>query len=390
MGVAYPNPYFGPPSQTHYESEKWAMTLPEAHTQEIVLNPEPFDRKRKAGTPAFFRPSSSGHGLPAFIKILHEIPMAREALLNGSYTLGDYGRETDWWDGTPVKVLRVVNADEDGEDTGLDDVIYEIQRLMAFLEKTERAYGSTDALTGLHQMSAYPSDIYATYLKLWRDATQSSAKNVSLSNMFVSRGVRRQSVEPREQEFFCLSIKVDSEVGGRGMTLYDAIDDVLWAGAEDAEVFLDKVGDVLTLEIDNQCANVSGLGIGIPAIWYADRYLESSIQASDKMRARKAAVDAQVQEVNRVQALMTQYRKPDDGRTLGADDLVNKVTTYFQQSAAFKDAETAKANVTDDEVRHNSLNRIMEELITLTKRVSAKLDGEIPCSYSAEWSLTKG
>ncbi|KAL9128739.1 MAG: hypothetical protein Q9217_002646 [Psora testacea] len=374
MGVTYQNPYFGPANQAHYDSEKWAMTLPEAHTQEIVLNPEPPDRKRKPGTPAFFRPSSSGHGLSAFIKILHEIPMAREALLNRGHLLGDYGRETDWWDGTPVKVLHVVNVDQHGQETGSDDVIYETQRLMAFLEQTERAYGSIDVLVSLHNISAFTSDIFGTYLNVWKDATQNCVPDMPLVNTFTSKGVQRQSVEPREADIFSLSVKIGTEVGGKGMTLYEAIDDFLWADAEEAEVFLAEVGDVITFEVENQCPNLPGLGIRIPAVWYADRYLESSIQAAYDMKARKAAINAEARDVNRVQELMTQYRKPDSGTTLGADDLLNKVTTYFQQTAAYRVEESAEADVEDSESQRSSLGRIMEELITLTKRVSTKLD----------------
>ena len=376
-GVIYSNPYFGPANQSHYDSEKWAMTLPEAHTQEIVLNPEPLDRKRKSRTPAFFKPSSSGHSLPAFIKILHEIPLAREALLNRSHMLGDYGREADWWDGTPVKVFRVVNVDQQGQDTGHDDIIFETQRLMAFLDETERAYGSTDSLAGVSYLSSYQHDIVSSYLKVWVDATQLLASDKSLANIFTSRGVQRQCAEPREEEFPSLNLKVGPEVGGKGMTLYETIDEVLWADAEEgSEVFFDEVGDVITFEVENQCPNVPGLGITIPAIWYPDRYLESSIQASNDVKARKTAVNAQIQDVNRIQNLMTQYRKPTAGVVLGADDLVTKVSAYFQETAAYNNQISFESDPEDIENKNSSLGKVMEELMALTQRVSVKLNGE--------------
>ena len=105
MGVTYQNSnqQFRPATQDYYEQDKWAMTISESRTQEIILNPEAPDRRRRPGTPAFFKPSSSTRTLPALMKILHEIPMGREALLNRSVTLPDYGRESDWWDGTPVQ-----------------------------------------------------------------------------------------------------------------------------------------------------------------------------------------------------------------------------------------------------------------------------------------------
>ena len=106
----------------------------------------PRNRKRKPNTPAFIKTPSTGHRLSALIKTDRAIPKAREALLNRNQTLQDCGHEKDGWDGTPVRVLRIVNMDADGQNMIENDVVYEAQRLMAFLDKTDRAYGSTNVL----------------------------------------------------------------------------------------------------------------------------------------------------------------------------------------------------------------------------------------------------
>ena len=376
-GVTYETPYFGPATKKHYESEKWAMTIPEAHTQEILLNPEAPDRRRKPGTPAFLKPSSPSNCLPALIKILHVIPMAREALLNRSHTLGDYGQENDWWDGTPIKKLRIVNVDESGLDVPLDDIIYESQRLMAFLDETERAYGSTDVLINLPGMKGLSHGPPNNYLDCVKTTTQKSADDISLSEIFTSKAIQRAAgnLQPQEhQPFSCLAIRVDSEIAGKGFTLYNAIDDLVWNPIGDSETFLAEVGDVLAFEVDNLTSH-GGLGVSVPAVWYADRYLESSIPQAKQMNERKAAIAAQADNVNSLQARITSYQSPGHSGALDAGILVSKVNDFFQQTVEYDDASSQDESAYVEPMSPN-MPQVMEELRELGKRLTERLQGK--------------
>ena len=83
------DPQFGPlfmfqlksSSKPLSNAQKWTMTLHGTFAQEIIAKPDPPDRQRAPGSPAFFKPCRGGDRLPALIKILHSIPMGREALL---------------------------------------------------------------------------------------------------------------------------------------------------------------------------------------------------------------------------------------------------------------------------------------------------------------------
>lgn len=187
---------FGPATRLHYETDKWAMTLPGNQAEEIHLNPEAADRKRPDGSPAFLKPSPAGHRLPALLKILHVIPMAREALLNKSCLLPDYGCDSTWWDGTAIKRLRIVNVDREDSDISNDDVIYETQRLMAFLDDTKRAYGSIDALASNDAISRDNSDKIETFFKAWLTATAEAAPNTSVADIFETVGTKITHTEP--------------------------------------------------------------------------------------------------------------------------------------------------------------------------------------------------
>lgn len=371
---------FGPALREHYETDGWAMVYPAAQTQEILLNPEPNDRKRQPNTPAFFKTPSTGHRLSALIKILHAIPMAREALLNRIHTLQDYGHEKDWWDGTPVKVLRIVNMNADGRKSNEDDVIYEVQRLIAFLDITDRAYGSTNILASLEDIGLQDDDKASNFFNIWQAAAARFGS--SFANIFESVGTKLDPNNPedaRSEHFPYLNIKLDNEISGKGLTLYEALDHILWVDAkQDDEVYLEKVGDIFTLEVKNQVKNFCGLGIGIPPIWYADRYLPSQTQQAKDMLARKAAVRTQLQNEEKLQTGVSRFQKPGGGVPVEVAKLLANATAYFEQKGAYQDT-TKEFSSTEQRFQEDPgqtqahTDRVSEELKALTARISDKL-----------------
>ena len=368
--VEYGKPTFGPANRKHYDTDKWAMV---SQTQEIILNPEPHDRKRQPNTPVFFKTSSKGHRLSALIKILHAIPMAREALLNRTHMLQDYGHEKAWWDGTPVKVLRVVNLDTWERNTNEDDVIYEAQRLMAFLDKSDRAYGSTAVLSDIEGIGLQENVKVSNFMSLWQAAAARFAS--PLANVFESVGTKLDSSNPkdaRSEHVTYLTVRVDNEISGKGLTLYEALDHVLWVDAkEDDEAYLQKVADIFTLEVDNQVENVSGLGIEIPSIWYADRYLPSNTQQAKDMLARKAAVIKQLQIEENLQSGISTFQKPTGGAPFDAGKLLAKAADYFERKKAYRGISEERSH--EDQQSQAQIDPVAKDLKELTARISDKL-----------------
>ena len=381
-GITYGNQHFGPARNEHYDNSQWAMTISEPHTQEILLSPDPPDRERMAGTPAFLKPSSTNPILPVLLKILHEIPIAREALLNRNYTLSDYGREPDWWDGTPIKALRVVNIDENKQSPASDDLIYETQRLMAFLDLTDRAYGSVDAHARMQTAFSSSDGPAADFYTAWFKATEASTNDSSLASIFSSRGCQRPigETEPTtKKDFASLQVDVDIATAGQDKSLYDAIDELIWTGFGSGETYLDRLADVFTMEVTNKVSGNSGLGVSIPPIWYADRYLESAIPEAKKMMARKEAIAAHSSDADDVQKKMLSYTNPNNGIELSAMDLVTKTAEYLQQTLVLKDASEA-GHSRDAGVPFERLANALEELNNVNARVSDRMKGKGPPS----------
>lgn len=378
--IDYGKQTFGPATREHYEADKWAVVYPAAQAQEILLNPEPNDRKRQPNTPAFFKIFSPGHPLSALITIYHAIPMAREALLNRTNLLQDYGYEKDWWDGTPVKVLRIVNMDADCRTTNEDDVIYEVQRLIAFLDETDRAYGSTNVLAGFEGVGLPDDSKASNFLSMWQAAAARSGS--PLASIFESIGTKFDPNDPGDARSECipyLVVRVDSETSGKGLTLYEALDYMLWVDAkEDDEIYLESVGNVVTLDIKNHIENVPGLGIEIPLIWYADRYLPSNTQQVKEMLARKAAVIDQIQNGEKLHVEMSKFQRKGGGTQIDVANLLAKATAYFERKRAYQDpakepllAEQRSEEDSGQSSAHS--DPVAKELETLAARISDKL-----------------
>ena len=372
-----------PATRGHYEPAQWALTIAGAQTQEILLNPEPNLRKRQRNVPAFIKPSPASHRLPALVTILHAIPMAREALLNRNHMLPDYGREKDWWDGTPVKLLRIVNVDSDGRYINENDIIYECQRLMAFLDETDRAYGSTDVLAGLEGLNGYESDKIAKFYGTWHSATAHIVTGSPLASVFESRGTKRNKSDPtytQSESFWCLNALIESDVAGQGFTLYEVIDRILWEDSnEEEETYFERAGEVLTIELANKVAEVPGLGIDIPAVLYLDRYLPSATALAKDMRDRKARVKADLLNKEVARSWMINAKTPSNEYEVGATGLLAMATAYFEQTTSYQKPYKRPMGAEEAPQYQGQTpglsTKIADELKALTQRISQKLQG---------------
>ena len=165
--------YFGPANRSQYEPEKWDLVpIGKTSAQEILLDPEPAERKRDLNVPAFLKPSVDNHRLGALLTIYHEIPLLREVFLNRGVTQVNYGHDNEWWAGKAIEVPYISGSEPDERE----ELIYELQRLMAFLDKTDRSYGSTDALANLSTVKKWQRrrdmDIEAAVLNAWKSGIE--------------------------------------------------------------------------------------------------------------------------------------------------------------------------------------------------------------------------
>ena len=379
-------PYFGPAKRAHYEQKNWTMIAPRTHTKEIWLDPEPNDRKRESDAPSFLKPSVHQTKLAALLTVLNSVPIAREALLNREILNPNYGYHEDWWKGTAIRFNKIVDpANDDRVDDRLE-VIFEIQRLMAFLQDTNRAYASVEPLeksrgfTGLAK-----ADVITKFFELWRTIVVRLAPTNPLLDAFRSTVTTIDSMDPQaayERPIDVIELTIDNYLADQGFSLYDVIDDTIWSGLDEERLndrFFSEIADVVIIEASRNTEQGSGLGVKIPSTLYFDRYLESTGEQRKEMQAGKLAIRNRIAEIDQQRTKLTNYKPVNgDQRSFDASTLLRVSTEYFERTA-----ENLISNDNGQESATNRFSRIATELKAVADKIMRKLKGK---SFSAlDW-----
>jgi hypothetical protein len=300
---------FGPATQSQYEEKEWGMvTVGKSSAREILLDPEPPARKRDINVPAFIKPTVDNHRLGALLTIYHEIPLVREVFLNRLDVLQNYGYDNEWWSGKAIELPVILGLEPDeGQELN-----HEIQRLMAFLDKSDRSYGSAEVLANgravkkMHRLllQKYGTrDLEAAFFQAWKRIFD-SRESGQVSKLFSVGVDSEQTNEPTE--FAILDLPLPSKTSGIE-TLYDIADEALWPQMDTDLAncaYLEHIADVVTFRLKEE--NVPSENIDVPAVWYPDRYLKSERQAALDMRLQKAEVNEELRKITRLQDTLTE------------------------------------------------------------------------------------
>lgn len=308
---------FGPANREHYDPQNWALTLPFAASREVCVDPDPEERRRVHGEPAFLRPSEDADYLSGLVTILHSIPLARETLLHRSRVASDYGYDSQWWNGHSINLPNpaLPPADPETSQPGVkDDILLETQRLMAFLDETERAFGSSDSLASIRTVGSWGAgQRIGKFLKAWDSGTHESRED----GIFANRAIKRSNETdefPTVNGFTVAEFTSDPK---QAETLYDVIDTNLWADLADGELddsWFDCVAEVFTVRLSASMPN-GPVGIKIPAVWYPDRYLESYKEYSRELRKLRLETDAEVEKLQTLAYKISDGAGTKDGAT---------------------------------------------------------------------------
>ena len=342
-------PHFGPANREYYDSKKWGIVAPRTQAQEIILDPEPADRKRKPGDPAFLRPSLSAMTLGSLITILESIPLAREALLLRDRLLPDYGADKHWWEGSAINVSRVVDIGADHSDLHWEDILHETQRLMAFLGDTDRAYGSAEVLADLDGVKGgTPDRQMVNFLQSWQESARRAVPGNPFDGIFKSQAIKSRTdadVPSEDIEFSLLDVVIESSLTDKGMSLYDSLDSIIWADGPDDdsldETYLVSVADVFIMRLRRQDPNRTGTGLKIPAIWYPDRYLAAWKDFATGLRKKRSDVEKTIRKLDEVESKMTNFALPKSGQAVDPRKLLSISIGYLE--TAFRSASSADA-----------------------------------------------
>ncbi|ATZ48021.1 hypothetical protein BCIN_03g02850 [Botrytis cinerea B05.10] len=358
--VGTDQPYFGPATRSDY-GDNWAM-VPISTVKEIYQDPEPWDRLRiwedkRPTCPAFLKPSGDAHRLGALLTIYYNIPVAREVFLRRENIETYYPYETGWWSGRPIE-YPIASLQEDPNFVA-DDRRFgqELQKVMAFLDKTERSYGSVDVITELPYMQQNAgNDVETDFFLCFKNLMQGKR---SLKHIFSSAAYGTDPDPDGNTIFAIFDLHLPTK-DSLTENLYDLADGALWDGCPltlENSPFLNHLGDVISFRIKGDKHN-DQKAIEVPAVWYPDRYLQFASEDSLAMRTEKHNLQLKIQDISRQERQLKWTTH--NGKTLLVEDVMKL-----------------------------SLNHDQNELPPSNKSIS-DLTSEVPMGGSKSADLSKG
>ncbi|CAI7617320.1 unnamed protein product [Penicillium discolor] len=368
-------PQFNKATRDHYEEGAWAMTLFNTSSEEVMISPDPEDRKRVEGEPAFIRPNPNGIYLGGLLTILHSIPLAREALLLRNKPLFDYGHESQWWNGQPINLPKIVTVN-DGKtgDSDWDDIIHETQRLMAFMDTTKRAFGSSDSLAKIKSMSSLSADsdeIVTRFLEAWYGAAIQADPENPLATIFTSHAYKKELsdefAEPDSRRLFTFEPPVEQD---NDQTLYDVLDSALWSdrpGNELDDAWLEHLAEVLVIRLD-ALQKPNPVGVDIHSVFYPDRYLSSCREFAREFRAKRQQIQGYVL---KLEQLIHRYAFPVD--PVGSSTITELLEQAAQAVPVVAPEQVRESDQSSSGVAGPETMRVAEELRAIATTIESKL-----------------
>ena len=384
MGITNTGQQFGPANRDYYDKDSWSM-VPLSTAREVMNEPAPQDRQRKPGEPAFLRPSVNHDRLPSLLTIYHSIPRARDVLMLKEISTPRYGFDDHWWNGQMIHVPKVASIDE---DRSWEDVVFEVQRIMAFLDSTSRAYGSSDSFTSFEQYrqrTGVSETPLAQVMETWDAAAKIAEHRTSPSHVFSSTAVKQVDGGPDRgavKAFYSLEPPLDPA----DETMYDVLDRIIWSDSTESldigfeDTFISTLGPVFTFQFTNTDPSKQICGVSIPPIWYPDRYLRGCRDQVRDMRRRAQEQRRGVEKIDR-QIEHVLNHKLNNGKMVDTREILLQAATAAERVGKSKmpnglDHELVTLDEGQAEPSIAEAERCASELRDIVKRIDLKVESE--------------
>ncbi|KAK3358962.1 hypothetical protein B0T25DRAFT_588029 [Lasiosphaeria hispida] len=349
--------YFGPANRTDYNPNEWAMV----EVKRREADPAPPLRKRKPDAPVFLRcrfdDEWKKHRIGGILMILHAIPAVRNALLRtGSTPEYGYGSNAEWWRGEVIlSPARQAAREAQEPDIWASEIFPtwtdELHRLIAFLDSTDRSYGTADILA--ESTSAIESSGDRE-----RDFFEAVLAEVHVSKVF------RNTVEivpvlgdapPTSSAFTVLDTTVARDNLLAAETLYN-VWDMIFYNAEELEMpriaMITELSEVITFRPTG--VDALPTAIDIPETFYVDRYLASKRDQMQQIQLDTATVTAAYKKSQQLEEELTKWVNPKTNKIrdrrlmnrLAAERCQEKIG-QIKTRAFWRDHEAARARGED-------------------------------------------
>ncbi|KAH7152117.1 ubiquitin interaction domain-containing protein, partial [Dactylonectria estremocensis] len=397
-------PNFGPANRNDYDQDTWAMVPVGPTETNLGSAPVPSLRKRAPGAPAFLiqgNGSAGDHRLGSLITILHEIPLARNVLLDVGSPAASYGHNREWWKGQEILPPHVLAQLQTGElqwgqqGQVKTDFEEEIHRLMAFLDSTDRSYGTVSVLADLIPFSNLgPEKLFYEQL-----GERQGEKIRPLMQIASLTEVHGDDLGYEDAKFGLLEMDHLRSEYGIIKTLYESLDHVMWNDVlgwnevhESSKMAMFKeVGDVFVVKVSGDGPEDS---MEIPEVFYPEKYMISRKDEARRIQIGWCKSKREMTKIVEERDRIYQWRDNWTNQVYDKRDLIKKAadqwtgySTYLQSLARFEAMEKSGFD-TDEypdyraapcELDDRSKERLakVDEVIQFSERLLTDLEARV-------------
>ncbi|RDA84116.1 hypothetical protein CP532_1475 [Ophiocordyceps camponoti-leonardi (nom. inval.)] len=370
-------PYFGPANRNDYEQANWAM-VPTKESSKAAAASAPEQRKRAPGAPALLIRGSGSNGqhcLGGLLTILHEIPLTRNIILDIGRPADSYGFNSEWWKGQEILKPHILNQLQAGamhwaeRHASSSDREEELHRLMAFLDSTERSYGSVGVLLDMLQQngrSGVPPE-RQLFEYLIQACGEAMLPLIQVADLMLVYG----SGYLDKVEFGILEMDHSREEYDHIKTLYESLDHVLWDSLKAKELdqeskmgLFKHTGEVFIIKVAGEGPPES---IEIPEELYPERYLGSRKHEAQQIQRAWCETKMALRRIEEREEEILEW-KLDWNESLAKRDTLQKVIDrcatyrqYLESRGRFRAMETSGFDTDKYPDYRAAPNQMMEE-----------------------------
>ncbi|KAF2484621.1 hypothetical protein BDY17DRAFT_248719 [Neohortaea acidophila] len=334
--------HFGPATKDHYDASQWAMIPTGQHqTTEIVLDVDAEHRRHVEGEPRLLKYLPTGDYMPNLLTICQAIVGARETLLMRDFVQPNYGQDEEWWRGHAIAMPKIVHVDDgsaaEPESDRYDELLAEVQRLMAFLSASHRTYASVGALiqTDAIKLESAGATRSHTLLELFLEqwSLAASSKSPPAGSLFSTTvGTNApEGVSTPQMTLVDMQVNVFSDSTS---DLFEQLDDLLW-DARDSDTamtdnYIERPAEVLVMRAYQQNAALNPqLRLEIPAQFYVDKYLPENIEATRTTRIQMANARQRISKIEEIERKLTTWKHPTKNEQVESMTLIRHTFGHF-------------------------------------------------------------
>ncbi|KAK2595163.1 hypothetical protein QQS21_007123 [Conoideocrella luteorostrata] len=394
-------PSFGPANRTDYELGDWAMVPSGPSETRVPTAPAASLRKRSPDTPAFLIQGKSTvgkHGLGGLITVLHEIPLARNVFLQIGTPALSYGFNSEWWKGQEILSPQVLARLHSGElewgkqDESKPDVEEEIHRLMAFLDSTERSYGTVSVLADLIPSSGLgPEKQLYEYI-----GSRNEVILQPLIHTVPLAPVLGDDLGQDGARFCLLEMDHHREDYTYIKTLYESLDHTMWSDAlqqneihEGSNMAMFKeMGDVLAIKLGGDGPEDS---IDIPEKLYLDKYQTTRKDEARRIQMAWCATRNAISRIAKEEMKLYEWRNNWNDRVFDRKQMIQRAQDqwrvyyeYVQSLSRFRQMEASGFDTDkypdyrmapcEIDAQDENKYQTVEDVLKLTERMLSDID----------------